>query len=848
MVNRLLSNIFIETLEQAIDSVVVIDSNNHILLYNHAAEKLWGYTKEEVIGQNVRVLVPDNLKANHDNLINNNRKTGVNKIVGTSREVPIMCKDGGQKWGAMSISKVHSDGKILYTAFIKDVTEAVKNRKHLELLSLVTDQTDNAIIIVDNNWRIIYVNQGFTTLFGYSDFEVIGHSPISAVAPHIPPVKVDEIKEHHLAGQSTKIDEMLQTKTGERLWCSVVSNPILSDEGELTHAVMILSEITKTKLHEILHQKILMAIAYDEPLERIMDNACSEISNLSESITPAILKLNDENQLQLLSAPKLPPSYRKLLNKMEVAETTSSAGCAIYRGCSVLSADIASDPLWSSEYKNALERLAYTGCLSVPIKGSDGEAIGAITFYYKNEKTPSDLHQDLLNVLGPLCTLAIEREKQRESIKKLAYYDPLTKLPNRRLLYANAEHILQEASNNKTKLAFLFLDLDRFKQVNDTYGHATGDQLLKAISERLTEVGNNHTLVGRLSGDEFVAVTPFRQNEELNIFVEELKQKTSLPLTIEGNKFTPSMSIGISTFPDDGRDIGTLIQRADVAMYQAKTSGRGRFTYFSHELNQLAQDRQELEVDLEKAIKDNVLELHYQPQISIEDGKICGVEALARWDHPRLGQISPSKFIPIAEDCGLIEALNQWAIHSACKQMASWKEQKIDIPRVSVNLSLHNFHNINLCELILGELDNFNLAPSCLILELTENVLLDTNPSTIKVLLDIHESGISFSMDDFGTGYSSLSYLQKIPIKELKLDRSFVSDIENDNTSRALSKAILQIGKSLNIKVVAEGIENKEQYGILKSQGYHIAQGYLFSHPLNSTKLETWITNVFPKD
>ncbi|UUO25211.1 EAL domain-containing protein [Colwellia sp. M166] len=843
----ILSNIFVETLDQAIDSVVVIDSQNLILLYNQAAEKLWGYSKEDVIGKNVKILVPNEIKPNHDALINKNRDTGVNKIVGTSREVPIICKDGSQKWGAMSISKVYSDGKILYTAFIKDVTQAVLNRKRLELLSLVTDQTDNAIIIVDGSWNTAYINQGFTSLFGYNESEVLGISPISVIAPHLTIKYADMLRLRHKNGEAVKIDEMLQTQKGDRLWCSIMSNPIFNEQQELTHVVIILSEITKTKLHEVLHQRVLGAIAHDEPLECIMESVCHEVSLLSDDVAPAIMKLDDENNLQLLAAPKLPSFLRKILNKLQVAEGISASGTAVYRDKAVLCPDIQSDPLWVN-YKEEMLPLGYTGSLSVPIKGSEGSPIGAITFYYKYQKTPSNLHQDLVNVLDPLCALAIEREKQRENIRKLAYYDALTTLPNRSLLHVNAEHLLQEANKNKTKLAFLFLDVDRFKQVNDSFGHPVGDQYLIRLAERLLTAQHTTSVIGRLSGDEFVVVTPYTKIEELNVFVDELRLKISSPLTIQDNKLMPSMSIGISIFPDDGHDVATLIHRADMAMYQAKSSGKGRFSYFSHELNQLAQELQMLEVELRKAIKNDDLELYYQPQVSMQDGSISGVEVLSRWNHPELGAIPPSKFIPIAEDCGLIGDLSQWALHNACKQMSLWKAKGIIVPTISVNLSPINFHNVDLCEQVMNELQSFNLAPSDLILELTESVLLDTNPSTMKVLLDIHQKGIHFSMDDFGTGYSSLSYLQKIPIKELKLDRSFVQHLESDSTSRALSQAVLQIGESLNIKVVAEGIEKNEQYQILKEQGYHIAQGYLFSKPLNSVDIEIWLQQLLIKN
>jgi len=835
-----LSNIFIETLDQAIDGVVVINSQNSVILYNHAAERLWGYVKEEVIGKNVKVLVPHEIRANHDGYVNNNRAGGDNKIVGSSREVPIICKNGSKKWASMSISKVLSDNEILYTAFLKDVTAEVLAREHLKLLSLVTDKTDNAILIIDKKWETIYINQGFTNIFEFSEDDIIGQAPVSLIAPSLSKSSRQAMREIHSAGKAIKRDEMLQTKKGKKLWCTIMSNPIIDEQGELLYAVTIISEITKTKLHEILNQRILSAIAHDEALEKIMEYACHEISKLTQDITPAILKTCCNNNLSLLAAPNLHKEYITFLKTSQIGEGITSTGTAAYRGTSVLSVDIANDPLWVAN-KESILKLQYTGCLSVPIKGSDASVIGVINFYYKNNQIPSELHYDLIKVLEPLCTLAIEREKQREDIRTLAYYDSLTKLPNRSLLYANAQQALQAAQKDNTKLAFLFLDVDRFKSINDSFGQSVGDQLLTSIAAKFSSKNQQINLTGRLSGDEFVIVSRYQSQQHLNNFIEELRQEITLPLSLDGNDIFPTMSIGISTYPEDGDSVDTLIYRSNMAMCQAKDSGRGRFSYFSLDLNQLAQEKQKLEIELEKAIKHDQLQLHYQPQISMENGSIYGLEALARWKHKTLGDIPPAKFIPIAEECGLIGDLSKWAIHNACKHISMWRKKGLNIAYISVNLSPLNFHNMELCDFISHQLRKYNLSSSDLILELTEGVLLDTNPSTMRVLLDIHEAGIGFSMDDFGTGYSSLSYLQKIPIKELKLDRSFVQDLGDDCTSQALSKAVIQIGKSLNINVVAEGIENERQVKILKQQGYHIAQGFYFCKPLSSEDLEQWL-------
>lgn len=840
-ISKNLTHLFIETLEQAIDSVVAIDSQNKVVLFNQAAEQFWGYSKSDVIGQNVKMLVPKSIRAQHDGYIGNNRKTGINKIVGTSRDVSILTKDGKKKWGSMSISKVQIGEHSLFTAFVKDITEAFHTKNKLKLLSLVTDKTEHAIVITDEQWSVTYTNDGFSSLFGYNEYEINGLEPIPFVAPNLSEQKRIETRATLSAGTSIRIDEVLQKQNGEKLWCSLMINPILDAQGKLEHCVTIINDITKTKLHEILHKKILNAIVYDEPHEVVMEKVCLEITKLDSKITPAILKV-ESNNLQLLAAPDLPAHYRQVIGNLPIAEGVATSGSAAYRGERVLCLDIESDPNWHN-YRDKILPLGFTGCLSVPIKNADEKTIGVVALYFKKGHSLNPLHEHILNIINPLCGLAIERELQKKNINQLAYYDALTNLPNRNLLYAKAGHALREAQAQNAKLAILFLDLDRFKQINDLHGHLVGDKLLIEIASRINLEHMSIDTSGRLSGDEFVVVKMFNEQSQLHDFIEELRLKVSEPTGIDNLTLYPSASIGVSVFPEDGHDIGTLIHRADMAMYQAKSIGKGRFAYFSHELNQLAQEVQELEVELEKAIKNNLLKLYYQPQVSMKGGNLYGVEALARWDHPVLGKIPPCKFIPIAEDCGLISELSLWAIKAACKQMAQWRKENLAIPTVSVNLSPLNFRNENLCQIIMAELKANKLNTSDLILELTESVLLDSNPKTMTVLHDIHKQGINFSMDDFGTGYASLSYLRKIPIKELKLDRSFVKELEFDATSQALSRSILQIGESLNLDVVAEGIESEEQLNILKQQGYHVAQGYLFSKPLNALDLTIWLKN-----
>ncbi|MFY1030340.1 EAL domain-containing protein [Pseudomonas asiatica] len=834
-----LSDIFTQTLEQAVDGVVVIDTSNNVVLFNRAAELLWGVGREEVLGNNVKMLVPVGMQAKHDEYIDANRRTGINKIVGTTREVPIHRMDGSLRWGAISISRVESDGQILYTAFVKDVTDRRKERQRTKLLSMVANETDNAIVITDHEWKIVFVNKGFERIFGYSADEVEGLRPAALMTPHLSEEGIQAVHARLSSGMSVKVDELTRIRSGERIWSNIAISPILNSDGELVNTVTVLADVTGPKIHEVIQHTILEAMVRETPLEEVMNLVCKEIELVEPEVKAAIIQVDEDGVMHPLAAPSLPVEYARLLEGARVKDCIGSSSKAAYRGQSVITEDIELDPLWEGLYRDFLP-LGVRSSWSTPIKNTKGTVIGVLVFYYHDRRTPSSLHVRLVEAASPLCALAMEREKDRENIRQLAFYDSLTELPNRSLLHAKADHALAEAKRSKISMSVLFIDLDRFKQVNDSLGHPAGDELLRAIAERLHANRRASDIVGRLSGDEFVVVLPNCGSEHVTEIVEEIKLSISQPLNIGGVVVSPSASIGVSVFPQDGHDMGTLIHRADMAMYQAKGGGRGRSSFFSPELNQLALERQELEGALRLAIESDELRLDYQPQINIADGALYGVEALARWNHAKFGEVSPVRFIALAEECGLIGDLGVWAVKEACRQLASWRCKGLRVPAISVNLSPSNFHNLDLANMIMNTLRQHDLRAEDLTVELTESVLLDTNPNTMKVLGDVNANGIKLAMDDFGTGYSSLAYLRKLPIKELKLDRSFVLELETDETSRALSEAVIRIGDSLRLKVVAEGVEEIGQYRVLQEQGYHVAQGYFLSKPLAPKDFEVW--------
>lgn len=836
------ADLLTQTLEQAVDAVVMIDEHNHVILFNAAAERLWGRPREQVLGRNVAMLVPAGIRAQHDGFIQANRDTGIDRIVGSSIELPIERADGCIVWGSMSISRIRMPEKTLYTAFVKDITERRQLDETLKLMSLCLNETDNAVIVTDAEERILHVNTGFTRLFGWSLDEARGQRPQSLLFAHpcCPRRHFDDIETELSLGRSFRSDELVCDRTGHPLWCSMVLNPIAAPGGGRSHTVGILTDITHTKMHEVLQHKVLAAMAREASLTEVMNLVCTEVEHVAPEITATILRVDNDQRLRPLAAPSLPPSYSHALDGAPVGPNAGSCGTAAFRGEPVLVTDIARDPLWA-DYKHLILPLGRKACWSSPIKAHDGRVLGTFAFYFKECRGPDRLHERLVEVCVDLCALALEREESRARIRQLAFYDPLTGLPNRSLLHAHADQAISRAARNDEPLAVLFIDLDRFKQVNDSLGHPAGDELLRIATRRLQDEVRDADIVGRLSGDEFVVVLTQCDSARATDTVERLLAALSTPCQLGDVVLTPSASIGISLFPDNGRDMETLLHHADMAMYQAKGGGRGRFSFFSDEMNALAQERLALEAALREALSKGQLQLHYQPQLDLESGQLYGVEALARWTHPQLGNISPVRFIPLAEECGLIGALSQWALREACRQLADWRSRGLVIPAVSVNLSPTNFHNLELPRAIAETLRAHALAPSDLTVEITESVLMDTHPSTLKTISEIHAQGVRLAMDDFGTGYSSLGYLRQLPVTELKLDKSFVSSLNDDHATRALTHAVIRIGDSLRLTVVAEGVETAAQRSILRSQGYHIAQGYLFSPPLPAPALERWL-------
>ncbi len=430
-------------------------------------------------------------------------------------------------------------------------------------------------------------------------------------------------------------------------------------------------------------------------------------------------------------------------------------------------------------------------------------------------------------------------KRYREQLEYQAHHDPLTGLANRGLLRERLHQAIAQAERQQRALALMFIDLDDFKLINDSMGHSVGDELLKLAAQRLHACVRDEDTVARLGGDEFVLLLVDQEGERsVSHAVERLREAMSQPYRVLGKEFVLTCSVGVALFPADGRDVETLLKHADAAMYRAKALGRNAHHFFTEEINTQIGERLAVERDLRRALRNGEFVLHYQPKVALRSGRMIGAEALVRWNHPEKGMIPPARFIPIAEDTGLIVALGDWVLREAARQAKAWRDAGLEFDCLSVNLSARQFKQRDLAQQVDAALRASGLPPHCLDLELTESVMMENVEANLQCLQALKALGIQLSLDDFGTGYSSLSYLRRFPVDRLKIDKSFVRDIVRDAGDAAITQAVIRLGQILGLAVTAEGVESEEQLEFLSRHGCDEAQGYYFSPPLPAEAFE----------
>ena len=462
---------------------------------------------------------------------------------------------------------------------------------------------------------------------------------------------------------------------------------------------------------------------------------------------------------------------------------------------------------------------------------------------FDRSKPCLDVDGALLGYVGSCHDVQEEKQLQKQ-LHYIGQYDPLTSLPNQNLLEDRLRQALANAGRSKRQVVLLFTDLDCFKIVNDSLGYKVGDQLLQQVAKRLKRCLRAGDTLSRRGGDEFmVMLSDLRHIEDAAHVAEKLLKSLAEPYTIDGIELHISASIGISIYPDDGRDVETLLRNADMAMYFAKQNGRNRYQFFTSEMNSRAYEFLMMQNHLRRALERGEFELNYQPQVDLRKGIIIGAEALLRWRHPEMGMIAPGRFIPIAEESGLIVPIGEWVMHEACRQGRLWREAGLPELSIAINLSAVQFRKKDILKTIERALQENRFDPSLLELELTEGTVMQDAEDAIAVLQELKAMGIKLSIDDFGTGYSSLSYLKRFPIDQLKVDRSFVRDVTSNEDDAEITRAIIGMAHGLGLKVIAEGVEYEDQLKFLRWQKCDNMQGYYFSRPLQAEAFEALLTS-----
>ena len=816
------SDVLLAALERANEAIVILDQDHRITHFNASAERIWGVARDEILGRPAGAL-------------------GLNDLDQDRRTELTITRPGGRRLRvALSLSHVMSAGASRTIALVRDITPELELRERLGLHAMIADGTNRAVIIVDRNMKVVYVNATFVDMFGHRIEQAEGRQIGELLGgPHSGRGMLKRLQ--RCVGCESGLDEevLAYDSGGEEIWLAAHVKAFRNARGKVKYIVALVADITETRQLWSLQQLIMTALADEIPITDIADRLCRRVEEIAPDVVSSLLHIDAGGLVHPLGGPSLPDDYSQALDGIAIGPDVGSCGSAAYHGKAVLARDIDSDPRWQPYKKRPLE-VGLRACWSSPIKAKDGRVIGTFAFYFRECRGPSRWHERIVEACVHLGALAIERKEARAQIARLAYYDTLTGLPNRARLRHLISEAIASASDGKS-ITLAFLDIGNFKDVNDSLGHSAGDEMLVEFAQRLHTQIQPGDVLGRLGGDEFVILLPDRDAAGASLVASRIMEALATPLKIGTRQVPLSASIGISVYPDNATDLDTLIQQADAAMYKAKQAGRATYRFFSADMNRLAEQRLAYSAALRAALAGNGLSLHFQPQIRTSDGSLHGVEALARWHDPVLGEVSPSRFIPLAEECGLIEQIGLWSIREACRQMAQWRDAGLDIPCVSVNLSPINFQNTGLASVVAEILTEYGLPPEILMLEVTESVFLNEHSVAIETMSAIRKLGTGLSLDDFGTGYSSLNRLAHLPIRELKIDRSFMRDVDSDPVARAIVTTVVRVGQSLKLTVVAEGVETEGQRNLLSELGCDVIQGFLYAPALSPSAFGRWL-------
>jgi diguanylate cyclase (GGDEF)-like protein/PAS domain S-box-containing protein len=825
-------------LTAALDSIVSFDEQGAIIDFNPAAERTFGHSRAHTLGQDFhKLLLADQPHGPAEQDIAQLLQTGASPLLNRRVERTATHAGGMHFPVELAIVPIFLRDRRVYTAYLRDIsvqkqTHAVLQDSEARYRNLI-DLSPEAIL-VHQRGKFVLLNEACVQLFGARNAEeLLGRDVLPFMHPDHRERGVERARELPLGVlRNVFVDEVWLRCDGSPFYTEVAASKFMYMGSRAIQLVM--RDVTARRMAEDLQHmqtRVLGMIAAGTALKEILTTLCNFIESQSQRAR-CMMHIVDGSVLQIATAPSLSQASLAPFNDLPVTSGSHQFGSALGTNDLVNCQDIRTDALWRGQ-RDAAQALGIRAATSWPVRGRNSKALGTLTLLYADNVAPSTREIQLIDIAANLAGVAIENKQAEERIRHLAHYDELTGLPNRTLFNQILTHAMKTSTRAQQKLAVLFVDLDRFKNINDTLGHDAGDLALQEISSRMRGCLRESDTVARMGGDEFyILIEDLLDSEHAARIARKILVEAARPFHIQQQECRLSASIGIAIYPEDGADALTLLKNSDIAMYRAKTGSKDTYQFYSASKNIHSLGRLALESQLRRGIENHEFVLHYQPKVNLANGRITGVEALVRWMHPEQGMLAPNYFIPLAEETSLIVPLGKMILQMACEDAIAINLGCDQPIRVAVNLSARQFDDSEFLSDLQRVLSQTGLEPDLLQLEITESMVMNNPEQAVRTMTELQEMGIRLDIDDFGTGYSSLTYLKRFPVYSLKIDRSFIQDLHNGANDVAITKAIIAMGHSMGLRIVAEGVELIEQMDALRDFGCDEFQGFYFSRPV----------------